>query len=384
MYIYVEGFWSTNLGDDIFLKILCERYPNALIETTMVNKHKQPFKNLSNLRIVGLPEYSNKFGMLVSKAVVSLEKLIFRRGFYIYNRFFFKLTSKPDVYIEIGGSIFMFKKDEEVRKSFAYKRRKKIIEQVKHYFIIGSNFGPYYSEDQLDEYGLLYRKMDEVCFRDEYSKKLFEYLPNVRYEADVVLNLSVPDVIPEGEFILFSLIDIKSKPDPEVGDYRKKAAQYFNVIREMIMNYISNGEKVILFSFCDVQGDAEISKKLLSSFSAEERKSIIVEHHRTIDDSLNIIKNAKKIIATRFHAMILGWLYQKPTFAISYNDKTINTIESLFPEQNYMSYLDLEHLTFDFLESSFSRIDDKTLSILKQSAKRQFNELDTYIGESSS
>lgn len=382
MYIYVEGFWATNLGDDLFLKILCERYPEITFEVSMENRHTDPFKNVKNLRIISKPDYSNKFEEVISKLSVMFNQLFHRRGFYIHNRFFFKRTSRPDAYVEISGSIFMFKKDENIKRNFTYNRRKKIVEKDTRYFIIGSNFGPYYLKDQLEAYRTLFSQMDDICFRDNYSKELFSDLTNVRCEADVVLNLSVPKVSENGEYVLFSLINIESKSDPEMGEYRKKANDYFNKVQTIILEYLKKKEKIVLFSFCEEQGDTGIANKLRDSLPKEKRNLVSVVTHKNIEDSLKIIAGAKKIIATRFHAMILGWVYQKPTFVISYNDKIVHTIGTLFPDQKYVSYLELKSLSFETLEASFTTIASETLAKLKFSAAQQFQALDNFVEES--
>ncbi|MDT2926290.1 polysaccharide pyruvyl transferase family protein [Lactococcus lactis] len=98
-----------------------------------------------------------------------------------------------------------------------------------------------------------------------------------------------------------------------------------------------------------------------------------------MNKSLSKIAESEKIIATRFHAMILGWLFQKPTFVISYSQKTTQVIENSFNKQTFVDYNKVEKLNLNNMDDYFVKIDDLTKEYLINDAQNQFRGLDSLL-----
>ena len=47
--VLLYGYTSVNLGDDLFFKIIAERFPNTLFVLPAHNIYKEIFRNINNL-----------------------------------------------------------------------------------------------------------------------------------------------------------------------------------------------------------------------------------------------------------------------------------------------------------------------------------------------
>src|SRR5699024_6291298 len=255
-------------------------------------------------------------------------------------RFLFKdtkekrLKRKVDAIVHIGGSIFM--------ENSNWKRRQLIRKNLfkKPYYVIGANFGPYKTDEFYQSYKSIFESYTDISFRDSYSYNLFKEMSNVRLADDVVFNLN-PTIQETEKSIVISVI----KPS-----YRKelvgKDNQYYLRIKELIEEYTNKKYQVTLMSFCKHEGDLEAIhsiKKLLSN----KTKINYFSYEDNIEDALNIIAKSEMIIATRFHAMILGWVYNKPTLPIVYSAKMTNVMNDVGYNGMYIDFTNLEDLQFN-------------------------------------
>src|SRR5699024_6862778 len=63
-----------------------------------------------------------------------------------------------------------------------------------------------------------------------------------------------------------------------------------------------------------------------------------------IEQSLEIINGSSGMIATRFHSMILGWIFNKPVFPFVYSNKTLNVLNDLDYEGYYLAIENMESI----------------------------------------
>ena len=93
--IFIYAYAKLNLGDDLFIKMLCDRYPQAKFYIQAPKHVSQAFENIDNLVVIPAIRF-------VDKPFVSL-------GYSpIVNESFSRLVSKfCDGIINIGGSIFI-------------------------------------------------------------------------------------------------------------------------------------------------------------------------------------------------------------------------------------------------------------------------------------
>lgn len=371
MKVLVDGYWNNNLGDDLFLKILVDSLPNNKYFIIINQNQKEIYDNFTNLNLIVQNESFfrrsvNFFTRILYKINPNNDLIIPGSSNYAL----INMIQKKDIdcYLLLGGSLFIFPKKG---MDSNYASRKKIANTNIPFFIIGSNFGPFYYKKQLNSYYNFFKKAKGVTFREKYSYSLFSDLgKKIKYYPDVVFGLDTSKYQMKEEYILFSIIDpSKLKISSKINE------KYFEGMCNLINKYISSGEKVVLMSFCEPAGDLnyihKISKKVNSS-------NLRIYNHSNIDESLQVLANAKKVIATRYHAMILSWIFQKEVFVISYSNKTSNVINDFFPDQNFVNISDIS-TTFN---PSFSKMPLNKLKALKQKSKKHFNQFSSFtMGE---
>jgi len=361
--VEVFGYWKTNLGDDLFLEILCQRYPNTVFRTAIDNVSVKAFSDLDNL-IFEVHDSAR------SAKSAQIARMLFERSLGA------KKTS-----VEIGGSIFIQKNDKRVN-AFPYYKRKLVVSCSEAFYFLGCNFGPYYSEHQVNVYHNLFAKINDVCFRDQPSYALFRDLPNVRYAPDIVLGLDptqVPDQPvfgPEQPYVVVSAIDL-DYAERNLGDLDISATkqEYERFLVRNIRAAVAAGRRVVLFSFCDHEQDNLANERLFAALDRREQDQTIQYSHQNTRDSLALLKGAERLIATRFHAMILGWVFQIPTFVVSYSKKTNDIIHTYVPDQRYVDLAEVGQ-SRELSEADFFTIDDSLRASLKEQAVGQFAALD--------
>ena len=131
MKVFINAFLEGNLGDDIFVDLLLDRYPNHNFYT--LSSDYLPTKNLK--------VFSNEFFIKVIRKL-SLKSLF---------------ANRCDLSVTIGGSMFMEQKGDATRNFSLGK---------KPYYIMGINFGPYKSQTYFDNIHSYFKDAEDICFRE--------------------------------------------------------------------------------------------------------------------------------------------------------------------------------------------------------------------------
>lgn len=355
--IFVKGYWNSNLGDDLFLKTLCERYPNNRFSVVVSKKSADTIRSIPNLDIVTRNIFDRLFTFFCSRL-------------FLYSKFAnmdkeLRLARKCNIICEIGGSIF---KMPSSGMGYIYMQRKKILDLGKPYLVIGSNFGPHFHNYQVDKYKKFFGKCEGVVFREKKSYNIFKENENVDFAPDVIFSMNTKKRINYSDYILISVID------PFTRFSNKVAQNYYTYLVLLINYYLKRNRSVLLMSFCENEFDYNFAKKIAHNL---HNINVKVYNHRDVNESLEVIKKAEKIIATRYHAMILGWVYKIPTFAICYDMKMNNVIEDFLPDQSKINIEELNSNTS--IPPNFSTIKQEELDKLKNNSQGQFKYLDKLL-----
>ena len=158
--VFLFGYWHRNLGDDLFLKIISERYPQCRFFISSNDDYRNFASNLQNKR-----------NRIINKLirVLTHEK-------WDYSMLC-SMAFKVSVYL--GGSLF-------IESKLPYERHHS---KQSEYYVIGANFGPYFSDAYLKYHERFFLDAKDVCFRDESSLQLFSQAEHLRLAPDVVFGL---------------------------------------------------------------------------------------------------------------------------------------------------------------------------------------------------
>ena len=297
--IYVQAYCQKNLGDDLFVLTLAKRYPKFRFDIPVANSNSTAFKNIKNIKCIKGIRWL--IGRILNK--------------YRITRILFNiiLKLKYHAFINIGGSIFI------EAKSWKQKQENSIYPR----YLIGANFGPYQTQEYFLAVKEELKKYQDVCFRDSYSCNLFQDLENVRYAPDVLFGYNDIMAKTYTQGIGISVIALEKRKDLfEMKD------QYYKTIADLCDLLIEKQVKVTLFSFCAFEGDNCAIQQILNRVKIKE-KIRICSYNGDTEHFLGCFNECETIIATRFHAMILGWTLNKKVFPIIYSKKQLNVINDV-------------------------------------------------------
>lgn len=360
--ILIRAYVNINLGDDIFIKMLCDRYPEHQFYLMGSKINTQPFKDLDNLTII--------------KPIRYVDTLLYRLKLNVgINQTIQHYVSKKcDAVIHIGGSIFIEPENSWHRKINNYK---KSVENSKNFFVLGSNFGPYTDPNFFLEYQEIFSEIDDICFRDEYSYNKFSNLSNTRLAPDIVFALESSNVEEfsqnEEEYIVISVIDLS---------WRDKLKEYTELYEKSIIDIakrmISEGKKVVLMSFCASEGDEEAITRILEKFPSGDIESYF--YNGNITEALSILKSSDGVIATRFHSLILGWVFNKPVFTFVYSNKTLNLLNDIEFEGYHLSIKDISVIDIDQVINQLIEEKHPDIKQERTDAEKHFMKTDEFLG----
>jgi colanic acid/amylovoran biosynthesis protein len=359
----IYAYTNFNLGDDLFIKLLCNRYPKSQFVLYAPKEYKMVFKEISNLCVIPNNTIFKK-GINLILRLLRIKKNFFRN----------LVAKKCDAMVYIGGSLFM--QDDNWIESYLDKKNMKL--KNKPFFLLGANFGPFKDYEFYLKYKSLFKNYTDICFRDKYSYNLFKDLPNVRMADDIIFQLKIRslEIKEEKEYIVISVI----KPS-----LRKHLANYdeiyYKKIKDITIYFNAKGYRVILMSFCENEGDKEAVKEIIKLIPKENLKMVSAHYYKyDIEETLNIIVNCNFVVATRFHSMILGWLFEKTVFPIVYSEKMTNVMKDvgftgLYTDFNQLDRLDPSEV-YKSMQLNFIDVSDQV-----KNSEKHFEKLDEFLNK---
>ncbi|SHR97647.1 colanic acid biosynthesis protein [Mycobacteroides abscessus subsp. abscessus] len=356
--ILVDAYFQQNLGDDLFIKVLLDRYPNFEFHLLTAKKeYELTFRHYKNIKILKSSEL--KFG----KWSYNL--------FYKLNESFLNFR-QYDAYVLIGGSIFIQNSNwEEQLKERSYLP-KKFNELGKKTFIIGANFGPYDNKLFHEKYKSFFTMFDDICFRDKYSYNVFKESNNVRMGPDVIFNLKIEEIEKLDNTIGISLIDLETREN-----LVKYSHNYNMKSKEIITGLVDAGYKIRLFSFCENEGDNKVINDILKNIDENYLENIkVINYKGNINEILKDLQECCTVIGSRFHSIILSLLFKSKTIPIIYSEKTTYQLNDLNFKGNNYTIRDIDQLNLNIIKGIIE--DDSFIPSFEflESPEVQFKALD--------
>lgn len=347
MKIYMRAYLSENLGDDLFVNILTQRYSGHKFFSITCGydkyKNNEYYKNLE---------------------IVSCNKYIFR----ILRKYRLEkiIANRLDLVVIIGGSMYIEANEEDKDREFTIGKNK--------YYILGTNFGPCTSNEYLNRVKTSFEKAEDVCFRESYSYNLFKDINHVRYAPDIIFSLDTSNIKKiDSKKVIISVVLCRRKSKIEYEE------AYETKIIEMTKFFTNKGYEVTLMSFCKSEGDELAIQNILDKCDEELKNRINTYFYRgNIKEAMNVLADSEIIVGTRFHANIIGMILGKTVIPITYSKKTNNVLEDMNFKGKIIDLSKLDEFDIEKLSDEDLRykID---INKQKEDANRHFEKLDEVL-----
>jgi colanic acid/amylovoran biosynthesis protein len=316
----VDIYLAFNLGDDMFLDHLAISFPDMRFVPFYAGHSYDTF----------FQQYKNVFKFPYGLLDKVYAKIGFSNKLQNYNL----MSEKYDGLIFMGGGIF---REESYWKS-VYEYRENItnafLRQNKTVRFVGCNFGPYQNKDFVSIYKSLFTNCSSVHFRDIKSYSLFKDVLSVSYAPDVLWDYKLPKSERKIKTLGISVIDSNHKCGLE--NYYKS---YIESHKALIHNYLDDGYRIKLFSFCESEGDLKVCAEI-AKIAPEQIE--IHNYTGNIQKYLVEFGSCSEIIASRFHAIIIAMKFKIPVLPIVYGDKTRNLLQDLSFENAIIEFDNLK------------------------------------------
>lgn len=359
--VFLYAYDRINFGDDLFVDTIARRYPHVQFYLWTRKENKITFRMIENLKVI---DYDSKYLKLLRKLRQSLPA-----------RYKASMEKKCDAVVYIGGSIFIeYENWENILDWWEYEASNR------DFFVLGANFGPYKSEAYKKRLDSIFSKMKDVCFRDKFSHQLFEENKIIRSASDILFSCEIPQVEKVKKQIFISVIDPSFK-DEGNNDLSKYEDEYFTKLVGILKAYIREGYSVVLSSFCKYEGDEMAIEKILNNLNEQQKEKTYVENYNGTNSEkiLFSIAESEAVIASRFHAVILGIVARKNVFPILYSDKTIHVLEDIKFQGEYADIRSLGTLTYEMVKENLKKNVEYPIEELNKSAQEHFVKLDEVL-----
>lgn len=338
--VLINAYTEKNLGDDMFIKHLCCRYPHIYFYVLCKEQYKTALEKISNLTVV---------------TEIDCIKQI-----------------KFNFQIIIGGSIFMQSVNKSIWEKYKIDKEKKILGIPT--YIIGVNFGPFSSKIFYLLYKRWFKTIDGIVFRDEYSYDLFKF-DNMCWAPDILLDYTLPNVETQKNVAISCI-----KQNKRSGLIHYDENIYFSKLAKTIEKYVEKGYTITLAAFSAKQEDDIAAKEIYNLLSKKAKsKTEIIIYEGNIEAFLEKFLVASYIIGTRFHSVILGWNYGIPTFPICYNEKLYHAIVSYKFIGNYININEIDKIDFSYVDFNRSSKGIINKDYLKIKSRKHFESIDKIL-----
>lgn len=340
--LFVRAYCQSNLGDDLFILQLARHCPDTSFYVYALGENQRAFLSQKN---ICLPTSWDRIRRKL-RHIASQKDLFDGYGL--------------DGTVAIGGSIFW--------------EGAPIADLDESCILIGPNCEDSYSPEYREKLAAQLKKVKSCCFRDTFSYKLFEDIPTVSCAPDVLYGWNSRQTPCRGEGIGISLV-------AEKGAFRAEALRrsYYAAIVEVCDLCAERGIPVTLLGFCKSEGDGEAIRAVLDRVKNPGAVSSRL-YEGDPEGMLEAMNGCQTILATRFHAMILGWVLGKNVVPILYSSKQTHVLEDAGFTGPVWNALAGEILSgqalLDMVDAQKGMLD---ISELKKGANRQFADLDAFL-----
>lgn len=297
-----------NFGDDLFVYLLATTFPNTHF-SVVLNRPSGALQQLPNLTV-----HRDRIAKTVDRLFYRHQRT--RRS---WSREKARATN-CDLTILVGGSLFIESNPHEDASRFAH-----LLSLPRPFLILGANVGPVRTEQYLTGVRSVLQHADHVVLRDAASESLAGPADNIEVASDLLFALPLPSSVTQPGSVAVSII----QPDRK-GHSIEVSDGYYRALAVFVDSLLSQGREVELLAFCPYEGDTVAAREIIKRMSSPLKKQVRIHSYRgDIFSMLTSVTRAEYVVATRFHAAILGYAAGKSVLPISYSDKLDNLLADM-------------------------------------------------------
>lgn len=360
--VYFDAYLKNNLGDDLFVWILCSRYPEIKFHTYSEFDYSWLENRLPNLS--------------VSKKPFCIPDKLAHSAAVIYGR------RRADVYLRIGGSIFIQKERTSgfvslISDLFYKFYVTTVINIYKDIFILGANYGPSFTSSFDKSNKLLFCSSKDVCFRDEKSYRRFEEIEQVRFAPDIVFSYQIEGRLKEKSAFV-SVVNLYNKNKFNYSD--SVCATYEDDMFKTCLELSNSGYSIVMSGFCEHEQDSAAVSNLEIRLKKYGVVCHVINYDRNLENVLAEIEKSEILVGARFHSIVLGLISGCKVLPVVYGEKTSNMLQMVgIPKEAWYVIGKSDGKMPSLLSKCFeSPMPD--LSRLIADAEDQFMLLDCHLG----
>ncbi|PFB83147.1 hypothetical protein CN286_04865 [Bacillus anthracis] len=302
MRVAVDAYFNNNLGDDLFLDILVDRYKNVTFDFMLCDE-------MACKAFTNHPRVNYKSRKEVLRNII-----------------------KYDAYIFIGGSMFQEPKDWKK----AWRKFDLTVSIFKLFrkstFVLGCNFGPYKTVEYKEKYLRTFKKLTHMTVRDQYSFDLIKDKGiNITVHPDIVLSKKCYERESKKSNILGISIINWPKNNNEKG--------YIDFNVNLIKELVDENKKIRIFAFQNTSeiSDYKIINKVIKKLDNNAQKEVeVISYDGNIKSFLEKYSQCDSMITARFHSLIISLINGQTIYPVIYSEKTLNTMKFLGIDLEYM------------------------------------------------
>ena len=341
--MFIRAYCQSNLGDDLFVLQLARRYPGTRFYLYALGENQNAFRDQPNLILPGTWDRIRR--KLTHTLHIPRREVFDGQGL--------------DGRVAIGGSIFW----EGAPTDY-----------LEGTFLIGANCEDSYSPAYRQKLSSALASAAGCCFRDRFSYAQFRGLPRVTCAPDVLYDWAPVQSPCRGQGIGISVVSRK-------GAFQDDSLRqsYYDAIAGLCDLCRKEHIPVKLLGFCRSEGDGE-AMEAIRTRTADPGDLTCVLYQGDVDTFLEEMNGCETILATRFHAMILGWVLGKNVVPILYSSKQTHVLEDAGFQGPMWNALKGETCTGpELLEMARRQEGRLDITRLRQDSERQFAALDKFL-----
>ncbi len=308
--VFVDFYDYQNVGDDLLFVTLANRYPHVKFVFIEDQTDGATFARLPNVRRLRKIRYVDG---LLQRLRIPLRVNTLRRRL---------LVKRSQLVVRLGGSLYMER--EGWQKNAA--RDEALLGARLGTFFLNGNFGPWRSPEFLATYERIFSGALDVTVRDTASLEQLRAVPQVRLAPDMLFSVPGPGADDPRGGVVVSMIDLTGREG--LSQYREA---YETAIAELVEDLVTeHGGRVTLVSFCPHEGDEAAIERVLAVIPVRVAERVSTHFYRgDMDAMLSVLRQAETVLATRFHAMVLGFAFGCRVACVEYSNKLSNALADL-------------------------------------------------------